>query len=67
MAIPNDVVVFHRLDFTSPYAVGDNIDAFRAVSLRFSRGIASFLVVAGLSFPCPLAYFPFVVGPFCCF
>ena len=44
-------MVFRRYDLTSPYAVGDNIDASRAVSLRFSSGITSFLVVAGLSLP----------------
>ena len=62
MAFPNHVEVFHRLVSTSPYcAIGDNIDAYRVISLRFSRGITSFFVVAvGLSLP--LGIFPF----FCC-
>ena len=48
---------------SAPYALGDNIDASRVISLRFSRGITSFSLLLS-DFPCPLAYFPFVVGPF---
>ena len=60
MAFPNHIVVFHRLDFTSPYAIGDNIDrCFLRCSLRFSRGITSFLVAVGLSLPLGIL-------PFCC-
>ena len=58
-------MVFRRYDLTSPHAVGDNIDASRAVSLRFLRGIASFLVVAGLSLP--LGILPFRCLDLCCF
>ena len=43
MAFPNHVKVFHRLVPTSPYAIGDDMDAFRLISLRFSRGISSFV------------------------
>ena len=57
MAILNDVVVFHRLDSTLPYAIIDNIGASRAISHRFSRGITSFLVAVGLSLP--LGILPF--------
>ena len=42
MAFPNHVEVFHRLVPTSAYAIGDSMDAFRVISLRFSRGITSF-------------------------
>ena len=64
MAFPNHVEVFYRLDFISPYAIGDNIDASRVISLRFSRGITSFFCCCCWTSPCPLAYVPFVVGPF---
>ena len=57
MAFPNDVVVVHCLDFTSPYAIGDYTDASRVISLRFLRGITSFLVGVGLSLP--LGMLPF--------
>ena len=60
MAFPNHAEVFHRLVSTSPYAIGNNMDAFRLISLRFSRGITSFLVVAvGLSLLLG-------IHPFCC-
>ena len=62
MAFPNNVVEFHmdRLDFSSPYAISDLIDASHVIYLRSSRCITFFLVI---DFPCPLAYFPFVVVP----
>ena len=50
MAFPNHVEVFHRIVSTPPYAIGGNMDAFRVISLRFSRGITSFVVV-GLYLP----------------
>ena len=61
-AFPKHIVVFHPLDFTSPYATGDNMESPRGIYLRFSRGITSLLVVVGLSLP--LAQFPFFVRPF---
>ena len=42
---------------TSPYALGDNMDVSRVVSLRCSRGMTSFFVVVGLSLP--LGVLPF--------
>ena len=62
MAFPSHVEVFHRLVPTSTNAMGDDMDVFRVIPLRLSRGIAFFLAAVG--FPCPLAYFPIVVGPF---
>ena len=62
MAFPNHVQVFRRLLLTSPYAIGDNMDAFCGISLRFWRGVTTFLLV--VNFPCPLAHFPFAVVPF---
>ena len=60
MAFPNHVEVFRRLEPTAPYALGGNMDAFRDISLRFSRGITFSLVVAvGLSLPLGIL-------PFCC-
>ena len=54
MTFPNHVS--HRLVSTAPYALGDNIDASRVISLRFARGITFFLVVC-LSLP--LGILPF--------
>ena len=59
MAFPNHVEVFYRVVRTSPNAIGDNMDAFRVISLRFSRGITSFLVAVGLSLLLGIL-------PFCC-
>ena len=70
MAFPNHIVVFHRLDFTSPYAIDDNID--RCFPLYLSSFLArhyllscccwiflapwhTFLLL--LDFSCFLAYF----------
>ena len=60
MAFSNHVEVFHRLVSTSPYALDDNKDASRVISLRFSRGMNCFFclfVVVGLSLP--LSILPF--------
>ena len=62
MAFPRHVEVFHRLVPTSIYAFGDKMHASLVISILFSRGMASFLLL--LDFPCPLAYFPFVVISF---
>ena len=60
MVLSNHVEVFYRVVPTSPNAIGDNMDAFRVISLRFLRGITSSLVVAvGLSLPLGIL-------PFCC-
>ena len=62
MAFPNHVEVSHRLVSTSPYALDDNMDASRVISLRFREASPPTFLL--LDFPRPLSYFPFVVGPF---
>ena len=59
MTFPNHVEVFYRVVPTSPYAIGDNMDAVRVVSLRFSQGTTSFFVAVELSLPLGIL-------PFCC-
>ena len=61
MAFPYHVEAFHRLVFTSPYELGDDIDASRVVSLRFRESF-DLPICCCWTFLAPWRVLPFAVG-----